>query len=952
MKKRTKILTLILLIAVLTSTLGVGASMLVKAATAEDISVWIIAGQSNAEGYARLDGEWASDKAVFDDDERFESGFTDVLYWGNNHSAIKNNKALDFVPVKLGQGQNSNSVGAEVGIASEVAKNPGKNAIIKCSVGSSYLYPSTAYTTSREYGTWTPPSYVSNYLNATNDPYFNSYKTVKLEGDTTSKQYKVVDTTVKITGDTEHLAIGHLYYTLVEETIKPAIAKLKELGYNPQIKGVWWMQGEQDTWAITGGDDTVANTQKAYTNLLTCLVNDIRNDLTSIMGYDCSTVPFVIGRIHFNVNNTANTDGTAKTKGPNYDAVVAAQDAVAANTELVNVSIVNPADCPNLAQRDHWHFRAATQRWLGEEFVKTVEKLNSTVSTPYGEIPGEYSSADDYPMIVFDKDGEFKLATNLFMKNGTSTVQSTSAIGRAKNIGSGCTIYFRNNVTVNESYDNLAQVDGDITLDLNGYKLISMADKSIFAASAKEMTISNNVVVRMPNITLKNGEIEVVNKPVISFMSNNRAAYDGSQVFTFNFNNIKFNVSGTATKIVSDFSSSTCVKTAKLDIKLTGCDFDLTGKSGITLVNANDAAGVLTTTLTLEGGNITLDNESDVTLFTPHTTLDTTFTLGKYNNNYYTLTLPATAAAPTTRYENTADGNIVFMKQRAAGNSIVYKLVNENYASFSVLTSVSFNSEFKFNVFVQAEGTTEIILDGDVLNSEALAALTTVTVGDKEYYLFEKTFLASNALGSTTVVAKVADTALSYTLDLVSYSEDALGASAEGDAVIKSALAYARAVYNYFGNKNGYAISRINALLGEGYSINPAFSEDIAEIKNGTSIRGVGINLKDTPTVKFYIKGFASDFHFTQNGSELKKTYGIDELGKYVEVALSFETAKDTISYTIDGKSESGSYNLHTYYDFISGSELHNENAALIELVESLQHYSECLAAVSAIPAE
>ena len=119
-----------------------------------EVDVYLIAGQSNAVGFGS-DGLSAS----ILNDPRYTDGFEDVLYYG----VAENNVVTELVPVTVGLGKNTSSVGAEVGIAASVSGNGRKSAVIKHAIGGSYLYSTTDGTPAQNYGTWTPPSYIEKY---------------------------------------------------------------------------------------------------------------------------------------------------------------------------------------------------------------------------------------------------------------------------------------------------------------------------------------------------------------------------------------------------------------------------------------------------------------------------------------------------------------------------------------------------------------------------------------------------------------------------------------------------------------------------------------------------------------------------------------------------------------------------------------------------------------------
>lgn len=279
------------------------------------INVYLIGGQSNAVGY----GE-DTDGVLTAADARYANGFENVLYYGNQERV---GGALNegFHPVKIGMGRTETNAGAEIGIASAVADMGGMNAVIKCAWGATHIYPDAQYDVSKAQGTWTSPSYIEAYD---------------------------VDTDI-------NPKIGRMYEWFLE-TVEDGIELLEQEGYTPVIKGMWWMQGEAEMFSMAMSSQ--------YDELITALIKDVRKDVSKITRSDCSEMPFVLGLPDWN-------DGVSG--APVYESAVRENmQAVANNAELLNVASV---DCAGLTQHDMWHFDAASQKYLGEQFMATLDTL-------------------------------------------------------------------------------------------------------------------------------------------------------------------------------------------------------------------------------------------------------------------------------------------------------------------------------------------------------------------------------------------------------------------------------------------------------------------------------------------------------------------------------------------------------------------------------------------------
>ncbi len=394
MKKKTRN-NLLLSLAMAGVMLGTGgalalSSMSAEAATATankgTIDVYLIGGQSNAVGYGMdPSGRLAAQ------DSRFKNGFDNVLYYGAQErwdNAVLND---EFQEVKIGFGVNSNSAGAEIGIASVLGDTNTMNAVIKCAWGATHIYPDSVYDISRAQGTWTSPSYLAE---------------------------NNVDTS-------ENPLIGRMYNWFVQ-TVTDGIELLIEEGYTPVIKGMWWMQGEAEMFT-----DYMSS---QYDELLRALIKDVRKDVSKISGSDCSEMPFVFGLPIWNSNNAANTP-------PFQNAVRANMQTVANDATLKNVFSV---DCNfnGHVQQDDWHFDAATQKYLGEQFMGRLDEATEGVKASFKEDLSVFRSAQirtNAPMGIrfgarianYDKSNKYKYGMLILPTDYLATY--ASEIAAAKN---------------------------------------------------------------------------------------------------------------------------------------------------------------------------------------------------------------------------------------------------------------------------------------------------------------------------------------------------------------------------------------------------------------------------------------------------------------------------------------------------------------------------------------
>ena len=323
MKKR-KLIAVLSLFAIILSVTAIVISASSGASDDKTINVWLIAGQSNAVGYGDINNYPDGYDA-----ELFDRGVENVLYYGKGYGR----DSESFMPVRFSQGNGVQYSGAELGIASALANSGEKHAIIKYANGDTQLSTlRNSANATEDFKTWTPPS-------ADRGSFSNS---------------------------------GALYDGFIA-TVKEGIELLIKDGYTPVIQGFWWMQGERDG---NYGDMTA----ELYASLLKALISDMRADVGAIVRRDLSAAPFVFGRVYRNPAYAPNSEA-------GLAAVQAGQDAVAADTSLKNVSMIDTrydlidpktGAEKELVQQDGWHYDSFTQQLIGEAFVRRVNTLKGT----------------------------------------------------------------------------------------------------------------------------------------------------------------------------------------------------------------------------------------------------------------------------------------------------------------------------------------------------------------------------------------------------------------------------------------------------------------------------------------------------------------------------------------------------------------------------------------------
>lgn len=215
------------------------------------IDIYLIAGQSNAAGTTKV-----NERELAALDSRYIDGFEHILYAGSANPG-SGPYELDIQKVKVGCGIDENHMGPELGMAEALSEyynsQTGAYAgfIKYAEGGSSLLY------TGRD---WVSPSYKKT-----------------LTGE-------LPDTT------------GYLYNEFIDE-VKQRMEEYRNAGYEPVIKGMYWMQGEANR-------DNPAE----YTKAFKYFVTDVRNDLTKITGQNLQNMPILVGEISRTFHDDEATD--------------------------------------------------------------------------------------------------------------------------------------------------------------------------------------------------------------------------------------------------------------------------------------------------------------------------------------------------------------------------------------------------------------------------------------------------------------------------------------------------------------------------------------------------------------------------------------------------------------------------------------------------------------------
>ena len=658
-----------------------------------EINLWLIGGQSNAAGYANgLSAEQALDA-------RYTNGFNNVLYYGYSEKWQSS-----FIPVKAGLGNTASTSGAELGIA-EILGNTGEmNAIVKYAQGATALYPVTTGDAAVNYGTWTSPSYIAKYSTPT-------------DGNKT----------------------GDLYVSFIN-TVRSAVAELERMGYTPVIKGMWWMQGEEETY--NGG-------ASSYAEMLTLLSGDIRTALGE------ANMPFIVGKVYTPSDAYADL------------ATVQAQQAAFASADAY-ADIVDPTAYASFKQQDNWHFDAATQGYLGRSFIERACAINGDiivrtssndvvftggglypntstdnitvgfapindamqivsvtksvgasaaqavtltdgkytfalsgesvtfdltvdydeVDTDYGTVPPSFADGSASPIVLFDGNKNFLGAYTEF----GAAVNAAVAFG-----ADGDYIILLQNNAQQSTGGFISSFNGTLTVDLGGYTL-TKTDTNKYLLDGY---YSGSPVGLSPTISFKNGHL-VTDSSFALFCINYGNDLLTDVLVDFTFDNVSFKSNRTSNTIIETWDNGGNIA-AKVTTNMVfnDCVFDYTGAAAsevmFNMTNGSSVRSIFNAVI--NGGKIVSDRTVNLSDIANTDTLDTV-KFGKGTNGYTVCELVGDVAVSTNTFISTDGKALSFGSGVASADKQVYTLGEDAVTTYGTIPFRYSNADaYPFVVF-------------------------------------------------------------------------------------------------------------------------------------------------------------------------------------------------------------------------------------------------------------
>ena len=289
------------------------------------IDVYLIAGQSNASGCTNVDLYGAAET-----DAHYLAGYDNIYYMGSAGANYSNKK--DFGLARAGLGESNGRMGPELGMAKGLSeyynRESGKKAVmIKYAVGGTSLQDYVGGLNASD-GNWCPPSWFKDHTKA------------------------------------NAVLSSGLYNKFMVE-FQQRWAELKAMGYEPEVKGLYWMQGESDRGA-----------EETYKKLFQLLISDMRADLTKYSGQDCSEMPVFIGEISRTCQDAyvATMASNAKFIAMQNELPSLVSNAYVINNSIYDINALNGTGTNYAVGSDNWHWKWEDAITIGENVGKSIIK--------------------------------------------------------------------------------------------------------------------------------------------------------------------------------------------------------------------------------------------------------------------------------------------------------------------------------------------------------------------------------------------------------------------------------------------------------------------------------------------------------------------------------------------------------------------------------------------------
>ena len=583
-----------------------------------------------------------------------------------------------------------------------------------------------------------------------------------------------------------------------------------------------------------------------------------------------------------------------------------------------------------------------------ELLLSTTEQRTNPLVTKYGVIPDKYADVTKYPFVIFDNQGNFVNAHANFLDTASS-YDNAGALHLAKgylskaNYWDGTSygdspasayIVMRADYTMasNEQYNNIAQVQGLLTIDLNGFTLTGAQSRTMFGATIKQWSGSGDAdYYHDTEFKFINGSIVNYDQPVVTY---NCSAAEYKKL-DITFENIKFKALGSAKNFLIDYNDGAS-KNGYPNVTFTNCSFDISESVADTVNLFKLGNAKIQANITVNGGSVNVGDTDLNMTFENNSGGSVTFAEGK-GGKYLEIEVGG-ASGPTGMFNN---GSLTFVKAFEYETTTVYALAPTSVISYVPKMSLTLESRLVMNVYVPVSNTVGFTLDGEVYDIAALKE-NIVNVGGTDYYLVSVKLDSAEAARNVALLVNVTagDKTVNgtFTFTVPKYTAKVLAdadATEIEQALARDVLTYVKAAYNYFVDYNTpEEIARVNALVDSmlgSYISAPTVSGTTKQDSAGI-VTDVTLNLDYKPTIRFYVTDTTVSFYL--NGRRLNTVTGTDKIGTYVELDVYAYALAETVTY-----GDGGSYHISDFLAKSRGESYEELVTCFVKYVESAAAY-------------
>ena len=584
------------------------------------------------------------------------------------------------------------------------------------------------------------------------------------------------------------------------------------------------------------------------------------------------------------------------------------------------------------------------------QFSFNMYEIPEKLYTKHGVIPYEYMSEVKYPFVVFDENGNCLGAFNSLL-DCSDPYNNNGALHKAKSYMSAntwdgtsfgdnpksATILLRRDYKFasNENYDNIAQIQGVLTIDLNGFKLSAADNRVMFPSSIKPWSVNGDYPIYSTEIELINGTVEVVNKAIINYepwMANDIDV--SGKKFIYRFENVNINVVGNTDNAIVSYSvhSGTPTAIGNPELVFNNCTFNLErAVDGVNLFNLGN--GLTHCNITVTGGEIIAGTNS-FNMYAKNEATTSSIVFDKFDNGkYITITVPTNVNVTTDTYKSVDGVECVFIKASENNGYVNYSLYPRVMLGYKIKTSITLWSNFVYNIYIPEANFNKAIVNG------ADAVATLVEIDGVNYYHVSVNIPAPESLDDIKLTVRLnsgsATVDANWTLNVLNYTKSVINGSYDDTTktLMKDMLVYASAAHTYFENELDSVKAAEVALLTDGYTKEMPTGEAKKPTEK-TYFTDVMVNLDKIPSFRFTLaSGYtAEDFTFKVGNRNATVIAG----DGYVEVVMYAYMMLDDVTFTVKETGVTESYNLYAYYEYAKTL----NNANLTAIVEALMKYS------------